>query len=206
MSMRTVVATAGLLVLLPLSAAAQVGGGIKGGLSLGDVPNMAKSFDEAGLSGARRMGFAAGGFLTISLGGGFMIQPEVIYTPKGMKFDVGADGASGNFTFEADFVDVPVLARLTFGKGIRGYVFAGPSMDFTLSARMTTGILGESEEEDISDEVETFEFAMVFGGGVEFGPLLVEARWSEGLTNLAKDANAPSLKSRTILLLAGVRF
>jgi len=41
-------------------------------------------------------------------------------------------------------------------------------------------IMGQSEEEDISDDVEDFEFAVVFGGGVEFGPLLLEARWSEG--------------------------
>lgn len=207
MSMRTVVVAACLLVLLPVSAAAQVGGGVKGGLTLGDVPNWADSFDEAGLSSGQRMGFAAGGFLTISLGSGFMIQPEVLYTQKGKKFDVGADGSSGIFKFEADYVDVPILARLTFGKVVRGYVFAGPSMDFKLSAKMTTAIVGESEEEeDISDEIENFEFAMVFGGGVEFGPLLLEARWSEGLTNLAKDADAPDLKSRTFLFLAGLRF
>jgi len=49
---------------------------------------------------------------------------------------------------------------------------------------------------------------MVFGGGIEVGPLLLEARWSEGLTNLAADATSedPVIKSRTYLFLVGFRF
>jgi hypothetical protein len=47
---------------------------------------------------------------------------------------------------------------------------------------------------------------VVFGGGVEFGPLLLEARWSEGLSNLNTDPAEPELKSRTILFLVGFRF
>jgi len=207
MSIRTLVVTACCVALLPVGAAAQgVGGGVKGGLTLADIPNSLDAFDEPGVSTSLRVGFAAGGFLSIRFGGGFSIQPEVLFTQKGVKLEVSDGALSGDVKYQADYLDVPVLARVTFGKGVRGYLFAGPSFDIKLNAKMKIGIMGQSEEEDISDDVEDFEFAVVFGGGVEFGPLLLEARWSEGLSNLNTDPAEPELKSRTILFLVGFRF
>lgn len=207
MRIRALVVTACCVALLPIGAAAQgVGGGVKGGLTLADVPNSLDAFDEPGASTSLRVGFAAGGFLAIRFAGGFSIQPEVLYTQKGVKLEVNDGGLSGNVKYEADYLDVPVLARVTFGKGVRGYVLAGPSFDIKLNAKMQIGIMGLSEEEDISEDVKDFEFAVVFGGGVELGPLLMEARWSEGLSNLNTDPAEPELKSRTILFLAGFRF
>jgi hypothetical protein len=210
MSIRTLVVTACCITLLPLAAGAQsVGGGVKGGVTFGDVPSILDELDEPGANTALRVGYAAGGFLAIRFGGGFSIQPEVLFTQKGVKIEVSESGATGDFKYKADYLDIPVLARLTFGKGIRGYVFAGPSFDIKLNAKMSIGFLGESEEQDVSDDVEDFEFALAFGGGIELGPLLLEARWSEGLTNIAKaDAGEPvsDVKTRTFLLLAGFRF
>ena len=108
-----------------------------------------------------------------------------------------------------DFLDVPVLARYTFGKGLRGYVFAGPSFDFRLNASTRFTGLGQSESQDISSQVKSFEFALAVGGGVELGPILLEARWSEGLTDLDAQptgSNPPTLKTRTVLVLGGLRF
>jgi hypothetical protein len=207
MNIRALVATVCCITLLPLGAAAQsVGGGVKGGLALADVPNSLDNFDEPGASTSLRVGFAAGGFLTFRVGGGFSIQPEVLFTQKGVKLEVGDGALSGDVKYQADYLDVPILARVTFGQGVRGYLFAGPSFDIKLNAKMKVGIMGQAEEEDISDEVEDFEFAVAFGGGVELGPLLLEARWSEGLSNLNTAKDEPELKSRTILFLVGFRF
>jgi hypothetical protein len=207
MSIRALVVTACCVLLLPLGAAAQsVGGGVKGGVTLADVPNSLGDFDEPGASTSLRVGFAAGGFVSIRFGGGFSIQPEVLFTQKGVTLEVSDGGSIGDLKFQADYLDVPVLARVTFGKGLRGYLFAGPSFDFKLNATMKTGIMGESDEADISDDVEDFEFAVVFGGGVELGPLLLEARWSEGLSNINVGPDDPELKTRTILFLVGLRF
>jgi hypothetical protein len=211
MFIRTLVAAACFIVLLPCGAAAQqIGGGVKGGVTLGDVPKInAELLDEPSATTTWRTGYAVGGFLAIRFAGGFSIQPEVLYTQKGVKIEMSDSGGSGEVKLKADYVDVPILARYTFGKGVRGYVFAGPSLDFKVSAKMKVGVLGQSEEEDISEEVENFEFALVFGGGVELGPLLLEARWSEGLSNIAKaDQGEPStdVKTRTVLFLAGIRF
>jgi hypothetical protein len=183
-----------------------LGGGIKGGLAFGDVPNISEELQaETGTGTSVRTGFAAGGFLAIRFSNGWSIQPEVLYTQKGVSLDFSAGAERGEWKLSLAFLDVPVLARYTFGKVVRGYVFAGPSFDIQLEAKMTSNVLGERDEGDISDDVEDFEMAAVFGGGVEFGPLLIEARWSEGLTNLAKDDDG-SVKSRTFLVLGGIRF
>jgi len=210
MIIRLLVVSACVLALAPAGGAAQsVGGGIKGGLSLGDIPEVGDVLDVEGFDTSLRTGFAAGGFLTWQFEGGFAIQPEVIYTQKGVELTFLEDSLSLDGEVEADFVDVPVLARYTFGQGgTRGYVFAGPSFDFKVNAKAKASAMGISEEEDLDDDTEDFEFALVFGGGVEFGPVLLEARWSEGLTNLAKgpEADTADVKSRTFLILGGIRF
>jgi len=208
MSIRTLVATACLIALLPCSAAAQDSFGVKGGMTFGDIPKIGDVIDELGTSTGQRIGYAAGGFLNFGFGG-FSIQPEVLYTQKGVKVEVAGGGASATTRIKTDFIDVPILARYTIGKGVRAYFLAGPSFDFRTKAVISTLFGGEEDDEDVSDDVESFELAFVFGGGIELGPFLAEARWSEGLTNLPKseDGDSPEgVKTRTFLLLAGFRF
>jgi hypothetical protein len=184
-------------------SAQQVGGGVKAGVSLGDLPNFSdsSSADEK----SQRVGFAAGGFLMVRFPNGFAIQPEFLYTQKGVK----ASSPSVSATFKTDFLDVPILARYTFGKVVRGYVFVGPSFDFKTSAKVKSSLVSGSEA-DVSSNLKSFEFAFVAGGGVELGPILLEARWSEGLTDLIKDTttviSSPAMKTRTIMFLGGFRF
>ena len=206
-TVRVFVLAACVVAILPGTAAAQqVGGGVKAGVTLGDIPSAALALEgDIGVDTQQRIGFAAGAFVMVRFENGFAIQPEFLYTQKGVKI---SEGGTTMATLKTDFLDVPVLARYTFGKGVRGYVFAGPSFDFKLSAKVKFGGLLGTSEEDFSEDLKSFEFAAVFGGGVELGPILMEARWSEGLTNL--DANPasgdPSVKTRTILILAGLRF
>ena len=210
MKTRTLVVAAVILALLPgLAAAQKIGGGVKGGVTFGDIPEVTGQFDDEGVDTSQRIGFVAGGFLTFNFGGGFMLQPEVLYTQKGVKLDTRVDEFGSNFKIRVDYLEVPVLARLTFGKVLRGYVFGGPSMNFRMSAKSEIDVLGEKEEEDISEDVERFEFAVVFGGGIEIGPVLFEGRWSEGLTDIAiVEAGDPAadLKTRTMMFLLGLRF
>lgn len=210
MSVRAIVVTVCLVTLLPGVAAAQsIGGGVKGGVSLADVPNIGGGLEAASDILERRIGYAVGGFVAIGLGYGFSIQPEALYTQKGVGASAPGGMASSEFKFKADYVDVPILGRFTFGKGLRAYVFAGPSLNFLISAKAKSGFGGTASETDVSEDMESFEAALVLGGGIEIGPLLVEARWSEGLTNILAEATDPAgtdLKTRTLLVLGGLRF
>lgn len=205
MSIRARLVTAAALIVLPCGAAAQgLSIGVKAGVTSGDIPSISSSLDDFGGSTSARIGYAAGGFVMVPLVGGISIQPEVLYTQKGVRFDEGP--AETNVRIKLDFVDVPILARYTFGQVIRGYLIAGPSLNFNVSATASAGFLGLSGDDDISDDVESVEVAFVFGGGIELGPVLLEARLSEGLTDLAKGEADGPIKSRTFLILAGLRF
>jgi hypothetical protein len=210
MSVRAIVVTVCLVTLLPGVAAAQsIGGGVKGGLSLADVPNISDGVPAASAILELRIGYAVGGFVAIRFGNGFSIQPEALYTQKGVGAGAPGGAASSEFKLKADYVDVPILGRFTFGKGLRGYVFAGPSLNFLISAKAKSGLFETASEIDVSEDMESFEAALVLGGGIEIGPLLVEARWSEGLTNILVEGVSPAgtdLKTRTLLVLGGIRF
>jgi hypothetical protein len=200
-AVRVLVLAAFVAAWIPAGASAQqVGGGVKAGVALGDVPNVGESTVDT----SQRIGFAAGGFLMVRFPNGLAIQPEFLYTQKGV--DISPSGVS-DVTLKTDFVDVPVLGRYTFGRVVRGYVFAGPSFDFKVSAKVKSGGSGGTQD-DIGSNLKSFEFALVAGGGVELGPILLEARWSEGLTDLYETptAGSPALKTRTILFLGGFRF
>lgn len=121
MKTRVLVVVALMIALVPgLAEAQKVGGGVKGGVTFGDMPNVTSEFNDVGVDTSQRIGWVAGGFLTVNFGNGFMLQPEVLYTQKGVKVDTSVDEFTSNLRIKLDYLDVPILARLTFGKGLRG--------------------------------------------------------------------------------------
>lgn len=200
---RVLLVFAALLLIAPAWAWAQpVTAGVKAGVVFADLTNFEDALEDA-TSTSMRTGFTGGGFITF--GDPFAVQAEVLYTQKGTK----ADESGLEVEVDIDQIEIPVLARYTFGTGTtRGYVFGGPSFDFKVEAKVKASFEGEEEEEDIGDDVESFEFAIVFGGGVEFGHFLVEGRVSLGLTDLVKDDDEfdESIRNRTFAIMGGVRF
>jgi hypothetical protein len=203
MRRRLLLVFATLLLIAPGWVGAQpVTGGVKAGVVFADLTNFEAALEDA-MSTSMRTGFIGGGFVTF--GEPFAVQAEVLYTQKGTK----AEELGVDVEVDIDQIEIPVLARYTFGTGAtRGYVFGGPSFDFKVDAKLKASFEGEDEEEDIDEDVETFEFAIVVGGGVEFGHFLVEARYSMGLTDLVKDNEDfdESIRNRTFAILGGVRF
>jgi hypothetical protein len=188
-------------LLVPASANAQgVSGGLKGGVLFSSIPKFSDTLDGPGIDVGQRVGVAGGAFLTLSLLPGFAIQPEVLFVQKGTKVTV--EGTGFDMRVRLDYIDVPVLARLSVGAGgARVYFFGGPSFNFNLKAENKI----DSETEDIKDEVEKHEISAVAGLGVEIGKFLVEGRWIEGLKNVAKDSDV-ELKNRAFAIMAGIRF
>jgi hypothetical protein len=188
-------------LLVPMSADAQgISVGIKGGALFSSIPKFSDTVDESGIDVGQRVGVAGGAFLTLSLLPGFAIQPEVLFVQKGTK--VSVEGTGFDMRVRLDYIDIPVLARLSVGAGVaRVYVFGGPSFNVNVKAENTT----DSESEDITDEVEKHEISAVVGLGIEVGKFLVEGRWMEGLKNVATDSDV-DLKNRTFAIMAGIRF
>jgi hypothetical protein len=183
------------LVALAGSASAQ-GTGVIVGVNFANVkttPDQGDVFD-------RRTGFAAGIFFGLPLGPSLSIQPEVLYSQKGVKFKDSANDER----IELDYVDVPVLARITSGGGGLAFV-AGPSFGFKLRARGKSD--GQSEDANLDDFVESFDFGFVLGAGLQGRKAFLDGRYQWGLSNLNKTAfDATEVKNRVISVMLGFRF
>ena len=194
------------LVLSQPAAGQTVRGGIKGGLSLADIPVLTESFKDEGAVDLRyRYGVIVGGFATIRLADWVAFQPEALYTQKGMH---GRDPSGADDVFEArvDYVDVPMLIRLQPSSGRGVYAVAGPSVNFNIAAKLVDE--GDNDETDIKDDIESVEVGLVVGVGLQLSKFLVEGRYAEGLTNIAKDPDPEedSYRNRSFAIMVGVRF
>ena len=151
----------------------------------------------------RRTGFAAGIFQNIRLGDYVSVQPEALYSQKGAKLQEGG----GETTIEVDYLDVPVLVRVSGGRGGGLVVFGGPSFGFKLRARAKGEFDGESEEVDIGDEVEDFDLGVVAGAGIGSARYFLDVRYQWGLSDADKDqTDDTEVKNRVISIFLGFRF
>jgi hypothetical protein len=152
-----------------------------------------------------RIGLVAGGFATIPLGARFAVQPEGLFSQKGATLqDPGVDA-----TITINYLEVPILAKYVLAQGDDRtfHVFGGPSIAFKLSAEASAEAGGETIDVDTSDDVETIDFGVVLGGGLDFGRLTLDGRYTFGFSNLSGDSEDPQkARNRVISVMAGIKF
>jgi Outer membrane protein beta-barrel domain len=172
--------------------------GAKGGVNIAnqDVTgdNDPPSFDS-------RIATVAGGFVTLRLASWLDLQAEGLYAMKGARLTVfGIKSA-----IEIDYLEVPVLGRVRFAH--RYYAAGGPSMGFAMRAKTRTTFGTSTQELDVMDQVNRFDFGVAMGGGVEFGRVVIDGRYTLGLTDADKDkTDSTQTKNRAIAVTAGFRF
>lgn len=196
--------------------------GVKAGLNFADLGgDDADAFAEfiSSSSGSvdigRRTGFAVGGFALIDFAGPFALQPELVYVQKGQKSDLEAEffgeTISGSVTTKLDYIEVPLLAKfqIPVAGPLSPNLFAGPTVGFTASSEVEMEFSGESESDDIGDDISGTDFGLAFGGGADFGlsaaTLTVDLRYGLGLTDIPDEGEA-SVTNQGIMLTAGLAF
>lgn len=107
---------------------------------------------------------------------------------------------SGDVTLH--YFQVPALLRLNIGSAGTGltdaivYGIAGPSLDLLFKDDLAAD----------TDEVASVDVSIVGGVGFEISRFIIEGRGTWGFRNIAKETNAPDVKSTTFAILAGIRF
>lgn len=221
-----------MVTLISASASAQgiTGKGVKIGLNgaklagdFGDVLNdglVSLGFTNVSVDEKRRIGFSAGAFFTYSINEMFAVQPEILFTMKGSKYDTEAT-LSGitvktTATEKLNYLEIPVLAKVVIpveGK-FSPNLFAGPYFAIKLSAKVkaeatVSGITVEAEADD--DDVRSFDYGMVFGGGVDYslatGKVTFDVRYSLGLRDIYDTSGTDfSVKNSVISAMIGYSF
>jgi outer membrane protein with beta-barrel domain len=174
--------------------------GVKGGVNLATL----SSDQDPGPEFKYRIGFIAGGFFTWPLGGRLDLQPELLFSQQGATFDAtGLDA----ITIQIDSLVAPILVRYKLRPSGGGLVvFAGPSLGFALTAKVRVEAGGETTKDDISDDIKSVDYGVVFGAGWQAGRLSIDGRYTWGLSSIAVDDDLEKTRHRVIAVLAGVRF
>lgn len=90
--------------------------GVKGGVNI-------SNYTGGNIASDALVGFHVGGIFNFMLGKAFSIQPEVLFSSQGAKYD----NAGNKSNLKVSYINVPVMAKLNFGKV---YLEAGPQVGF----------------------------------------------------------------------------
>lgn len=111
---------------------------------------------------------------------------ELDYRRMSDEYDNGYYTVEKAITFM--YLDVPVLLRINASPTF--FLDAGLTLGFNLSANQTREANGASKSQDISSEVESFEFGLVGGLGFIIIPNLeLNFRVAFGMTSMAKEVD-----------------
>lgn len=137
-----------------------------------------------------------GVYYNAAVGDKFSIQPEVGYSPQGIKLE--SSGISGKILL--DYLSLGALARWNSGSGF--YLGTGPQLGFLLSAK--TKVDGQPDE-DIKDQLKSSDFAWMFRAGYDLpGGFGFYAGFNLGLTTIDDSSPADDVKNRVIQV--GIRY
>lgn len=188
-----------LVLAVPASAQMRISPGVKAGINISNL------YGDDVNSPDSKVGFVAGGFVSIGVSELFAVQPEIFYSQKGAKDTV----ADTEITTRLDYIEIPVLAKLSFPteSTVTPVFFAGPAVGIEASAKAKS----DGDEADIEDTKST-EFGLVVGGGAQLavgdagGAVTADVRYVLGLTSIDDSSEELDVKNGTISLLVGYAF
>lgn len=182
--------------------------GIKGGMNVSSLSKDG-SLDDQG----SKIGFNAGVFANIPIAESFSIQPEVLYTQYGDKYDYRAPLTNDRISYarQLDYVAVPVMFQYNFVPNF--YVEAGPEFGLLVSAK--NKLKNESNNDplnttgDYKDDLNSFNLGIGLGAGYYFTDNIgITARYVAGVTDIAKDrpSNSDAVRNNTFQVGLAYKF
>lgn len=169
--------------------------GLKAGVNVSDLYG-----DDVGQTDVRG-NFSGGILLNYRFNDYWALQPEVIFNIKGADVASGLAGENGPAEYEFGYLNIPVLAKfyIPTGSVLSPNLYAGPEVGFKL--------YGDSNNNDINDELKDAEFGIAFGAGLDFNlgsdpsdfirTVGLDLRYSLGLTDVFDTPQEPEARNGT---------
>lgn len=174
--------------------------GVKGGVSITELAN-------DGDSSGDRTGVAGGAYLLADFSEHFGLRVEGLYFQKGAHEEEGGDEA----TVKLDYIEFPVLAvaHVPLSDTARLDLFGGPTFGFNVKSELEITLGGFTASGDL-DGVDSFEFGVTFGAGVNFdaGPVVlgIDGRYGLGITDIADDPEDDAATNRGFAVMGSIGF
>lgn len=151
-----------------VAGAQEVSFGAKGGLNIAKVTNTDNSKTRASIH--------VGAFAKIRLTEEWSVQPELVYSGQGYKWD---PPVIDDVNFAVNYINLPVMLQYHIIPEF--HLEAGPQLGFRVAAKAKN----DGDALDIKDETKGIDFGLGFGLGYTFDMGLgVGARYNFGLTNI----------------------
>lgn len=154
--------------------------GIKGGVNLSNL--YVDDVEDENM----KVGVNVGIFAKLPVSKGFSIQPELLYTSKGSKLRYNNIFGDGEYRFNLNYVELPVLAVFNLGKNFN--IHAGPYAALLTSANIKRLDNESGDVDDIADletdNFKRFDYGLVGGVGFDIQNFTIGARYNYGLNEI----------------------
>lgn len=177
-TMKKVMLTIVALFMINLTYA-QFNFGPKFGISSSELDfSKANGIDDSIIPGGSTMGFHAGVFARVNLGG-LYIQPEVLFTQSGGE--VMFEGFTADDIREVEFnkLDIPVMVGMKFARFLR--IQAGPTLSILLDAE------ADGLDESIKSGYNDATLGYQAGVGVDIWNLIVDFKYEGNLSTFGDE-------------------
>ena len=126
-----------------------------------------------------RVGLIVGPEFEYTLSNRFSLAFGLNYSQQGAEMDAKKSIFPDNTTIKLDYLTVPIVANVYLLKGLA--LKAGIQPGFNLSAKLDV----DGTKSDFKDDaVKKFDFAIPFGLSYEFFNIVLDARYTIGLTKI----------------------
>lgn len=178
--------------------------GVKAGMNVSSLSS------EEGLSDqGSKIGFNAGVFMNAPLAENFSIQPELMYSQMGDKYNQTIAGTTYARSRHLDYVTLPVMFQYNATPAF--YLEAGPEFGLLVGAKnkftneSTNNTIAESA--NYKDDLNGFNVGIGLGAGYYFTPKVgLTARYVAGLTDIAKDRPSGSDSVKNNVFQVGLAY
>ena len=186
-------------VATPSTASAQVG--VLVGLNMANV-NFDVTDTSVSVKGDSRTGLVAGLSFNVPIQEMFSVEVDALFAQKGTKVSFTESGFTDSSKVKLNYVDIPVLGKINLNGSapVGVHLLFGPSFNFKVSEKF------DPEEDDIEDQFEKMETALLIGGGVHVSNFRVDLRYGIGLSNIIKDSASDGFltgKNKVFSILVG---
>lgn len=188
-----------LVVLIAVNSSAQkINFGIKAGLNVSMLTGNTNEIMSS------NNGFFAGTLLEFKILGKIAIQPELLFSAQGAKFE------SKNLTFattrKMNYLILPIMIKYYPKAGL--FIEAGPQAGFLISANqdVENRITNVTTSENLKEATKDFDMSANIGIGYDlFDKVVVQVRYCIGLTNTSTIENT-DMKNGVFQLSVGYKF
>ena len=161
--------------------------GIKAGMNVSSLSTDSQLSDQGS-----KIGFNAGVFMNAPLAENFSIQPELLYSQMGEKYDETFNGTTYARSRHLDYVTLPVMFQYNATPSF--YLEAGPEFGLMVNAKNKftneTNNNTITETGDYKDRLNNFNFGLGLGAGYYFTPQIgITARYVAGFTDIYNSDN-----------------